>query len=223
MERTPPAKRNAAAAGAGEQPLGRVRNGHGNTGSSGAEGVRRGSVIGTYLHGPLLPKNAWFADWLIRTALGLDAGLRRLAAQTKTACGTRCSAPFGTIVERGGIASSRRVGPARGDQRSSAARVISCETSRSENGSRQRNEAQTTLKRNAGKPAGGQRGRGDAGCLSRRTHLPRPSCRTRRGFEQPPLELDIGRDGGCPRCRPVPLNLWEQWAVDHLLPGHFER
>jgi CobQ-like glutamine amidotransferase family enzyme len=26
-------------------------------------------VIGTYLHGPLLPKNAWFADWLIETAL----------------------------------------------------------------------------------------------------------------------------------------------------------
>ena len=46
--------------------------GHGNTGASGAEGVRRGSVIGTYLHGPLLPKNAWFADWLIRRALGLD-------------------------------------------------------------------------------------------------------------------------------------------------------
>ncbi|MEA2191680.1 MAG: hypothetical protein QOI73_1801 [Solirubrobacteraceae bacterium] len=58
--------------GAGEQPLGRVLKGHGNTGSSGAEGVRRGSVIGTYLHGPLLPKNAWFADWLIRTACGLD-------------------------------------------------------------------------------------------------------------------------------------------------------
>jgi CobQ-like glutamine amidotransferase family enzyme len=31
-------------------------------------------VIGTYLHGPLLPKNAWFADWLIGTALGLDPG-----------------------------------------------------------------------------------------------------------------------------------------------------
>jgi len=58
--------------GAGEQPLGRVLRGHGNTGSSGVEGVRRGSVIGTYLHGPLLPKNAWFADWLIRTALGID-------------------------------------------------------------------------------------------------------------------------------------------------------
>ncbi|MDX6640171.1 MAG: hypothetical protein QOF12_1182 [Solirubrobacteraceae bacterium] len=58
--------------GTDEQPLGRVLRGHGNTGSSGMEGVRRGSVIGTYLHGPLLPKNAWFADWLIRTALGLE-------------------------------------------------------------------------------------------------------------------------------------------------------
>ena len=58
--------------GAGERPLGRVLKGHGNTGATGAEGVRRGSVIGTYLHGPLLPKNAWFADWLIRRALGLE-------------------------------------------------------------------------------------------------------------------------------------------------------
>jgi lipid II isoglutaminyl synthase (glutamine-hydrolysing) len=58
--------------GAGEEPLGRVLRGHGNDGRSGHEGVRRGNVIGTYLHGPLLPKNAWFADWLIATALGLD-------------------------------------------------------------------------------------------------------------------------------------------------------
>jgi CobQ-like glutamine amidotransferase family enzyme len=56
--------------GAGEAPLGRVVRGHGNTGGSGAEGVRRDGVIGTYLHGPLLPKNAWFADWLIRRATG---------------------------------------------------------------------------------------------------------------------------------------------------------
>ena len=54
------------------QPLGRVLKGHGNTGKSGVEGVRRDGVIGTYLHGPLLPKNAWFADWLIRRALGLE-------------------------------------------------------------------------------------------------------------------------------------------------------
>ena len=58
--------------GPGEHPLGRVLKGHGNTGSSGLEGVRRGGVIGTYLHGPLLPKNAWFADWLIAEALGLS-------------------------------------------------------------------------------------------------------------------------------------------------------
>src|SRR3954454_21360857 len=57
---------------AGERPRGRVLRGHGNTGASGFEGVLRGSVIGTYLHGPLLPKNAWFADWLIAMALGLD-------------------------------------------------------------------------------------------------------------------------------------------------------
>jgi len=58
--------------GTRQPPLGRVLKGHGNTGSSGLEGVRRGGVIGTYLHGPLLPKNAWFADWLIGAALGID-------------------------------------------------------------------------------------------------------------------------------------------------------
>jgi lipid II isoglutaminyl synthase (glutamine-hydrolysing) len=56
--------------GAGCEPLGRVIAGHGNDGRSGYEGARVGSVIGTYLHGPLLPKNVWFADWLIATALG---------------------------------------------------------------------------------------------------------------------------------------------------------
>ncbi|HMJ37543.1 MAG TPA: glutamine amidotransferase [Baekduia sp.] len=56
----------------GEQPLGRVLRGHGNDGRSGVEGVRRGTVIGTYLHGPLLPKNAWFADWLLATALRIE-------------------------------------------------------------------------------------------------------------------------------------------------------
>jgi CobQ-like glutamine amidotransferase family enzyme len=64
--------------GRSEQPLGRVLRGHGNSGASGHEGVRRGTVIGTYLHGPLLPKNAWFADWLIATALGLDEPLAPL-------------------------------------------------------------------------------------------------------------------------------------------------
>jgi lipid II isoglutaminyl synthase (glutamine-hydrolysing) len=55
--------------GEGQQPLGRVLKGYGNDGHSGAEGARAGNTIGTYLHGPLLPKNAWFADWLIARAL----------------------------------------------------------------------------------------------------------------------------------------------------------
>jgi lipid II isoglutaminyl synthase (glutamine-hydrolysing) len=58
--------------------LGRVLKGHGNNGVDGYEGVRRGNVIGTYLHGPLLPKNAWFADWLIETALSLEQPLDEL-------------------------------------------------------------------------------------------------------------------------------------------------
>jgi CobQ-like glutamine amidotransferase family enzyme len=58
--------------GPGERPLGRVLRGHGNTGESGYEGVMREGVIGTYLHGPLLPKNAWFADWLIARCTGAE-------------------------------------------------------------------------------------------------------------------------------------------------------
>jgi CobQ-like glutamine amidotransferase family enzyme len=58
--------------GAGDEPLGRVLKGHGNDGRSGLEGAIRGNTIGTYLHGPLLPKNVWFADWLIARALRVD-------------------------------------------------------------------------------------------------------------------------------------------------------
>jgi CobQ-like glutamine amidotransferase family enzyme len=55
--------------GDGERPLGRVLAGHGNNGTDGFEGVRRDNVIGTYLHGPLLPKNIWLADRLVELAL----------------------------------------------------------------------------------------------------------------------------------------------------------
>jgi lipid II isoglutaminyl synthase (glutamine-hydrolysing) len=58
--------------GAQQQPLGRVLKGYGNDGRSGQEGARSANTIGTYLHGPLLPKNVWFADWLIARALGID-------------------------------------------------------------------------------------------------------------------------------------------------------
>jgi lipid II isoglutaminyl synthase (glutamine-hydrolysing) len=60
------------------EPLGRVLKGHGNNDKDGYEGVRAGNVIGTYLHGPLLPKNVWFADWLIESALALDEPLAGL-------------------------------------------------------------------------------------------------------------------------------------------------
>jgi CobQ-like glutamine amidotransferase family enzyme len=55
--------------GPAAQPLGRVVKGFGNNGEDGLEGVRRDNLIGTYLHGPLLPKNAWLADRLIALAL----------------------------------------------------------------------------------------------------------------------------------------------------------
>ena len=56
------------------EPLGRVIHGHGNNGSDGFEGVRRLNMIGTYLHGPLLPKNAALADRLIALALERSTG-----------------------------------------------------------------------------------------------------------------------------------------------------
>ena len=50
-------------------PFGTVVAGHGNNDSDGTEGVRQGNAIGTYLHGPLLPKNHLLADLLIASAL----------------------------------------------------------------------------------------------------------------------------------------------------------
>jgi lipid II isoglutaminyl synthase (glutamine-hydrolysing) len=53
----------------GVEPLGRVVAGFGNDGESGYEGARLGAAVGTYLHGPLLPRNPWLADWLLARAL----------------------------------------------------------------------------------------------------------------------------------------------------------
>ncbi|HVV91016.1 MAG TPA: glutamine amidotransferase [Solirubrobacterales bacterium] len=62
--------------GAGARPLGRVVKGHGNNDGDGLEGVWRDNMVGTYLHGPLLPKNAWLADHLIALALERRYGER---------------------------------------------------------------------------------------------------------------------------------------------------
>ena len=56
------------------KPLGRVVHGFGNDGASGFEGCRLGRAIGTYLHGPLLPRNPWLADWLLAQALAHARG-----------------------------------------------------------------------------------------------------------------------------------------------------
>jgi CobQ-like glutamine amidotransferase family enzyme len=53
----------------GGSPLGRVVHGFGNDGESGFEGCRAGRALGTYLHGPLLPRNPWLADWVLAQAL----------------------------------------------------------------------------------------------------------------------------------------------------------
>jgi lipid II isoglutaminyl synthase (glutamine-hydrolysing) len=56
--------------------LGKVVKGSGNNGKDGLEGVRRDNLFGTYMHGPLLPKNAWLADHLIALALERRYGAR---------------------------------------------------------------------------------------------------------------------------------------------------
>ncbi len=65
----------------GATALGRVLAGHGNDGTSGLEGCRVAAAIGTYLHGPLLPRNPALADWLLARALehaGGDGALEPL-------------------------------------------------------------------------------------------------------------------------------------------------
>lgn len=64
--------------GAGVEPMGRVLYGHGNDGVSGEEGCLYKNVVGTYVHGPLLPKNPGVADYLITAALNRRYGVSKL-------------------------------------------------------------------------------------------------------------------------------------------------
>lgn len=64
--------------GDGVQPLGTVIKGFGNNGEDGTEGVRYKNVFGTYSHGPVLPKNPEFCDFLLRTALERKYGTAEL-------------------------------------------------------------------------------------------------------------------------------------------------
>lgn len=60
--------------GAGLQPLGKVRKGAGNNGQDDTEGARLYNVLGSYLHGSLLPKNPAIADFLIAHAANRKYG-----------------------------------------------------------------------------------------------------------------------------------------------------
>jgi lipid II isoglutaminyl synthase (glutamine-hydrolysing) len=86
------------------EPLGRVVHGFGNDGVSGCEGCRRGRVYGTYLHGPLLPRNPWFADRVLADALAHTGGETGLA-------------PLEDVLEREAHDVSARRARARGGRR----------------------------------------------------------------------------------------------------------
>ena len=88
---------------AGAEPLGRVVAGFGNDGESGYEGCRVGSAIGTYLHGPLLPRNPWLADWLLAQALAHRSGERAGASSrspTSSSARRTPSRPTGPLSRR---------------------------------------------------------------------------------------------------------------------------
>jgi CobQ-like glutamine amidotransferase family enzyme len=64
--------------GAGQQPLGSVLRGNGNNDQDKLEGARRDNIIGSYMHGPMLPLNPRLADWLLLVALQRAHGIEKL-------------------------------------------------------------------------------------------------------------------------------------------------
>ena len=111
--------------GEGVRPLGGCLHGHGNNGRDGGEGVHAGRILGTYIHGPLLPKNPALADLLIGEALrrrhggsissrsttGSRRRARRRCRDRRRLVGDAAGAPRGRRT-RGRLAPSR-ANPAR--------------------------------------------------------------------------------------------------------------
>lgn len=71
--------------GSGVEPLGKVLVGFGNNGEDGSEGVHYKNLIGTYSHGPLLPKNPELCDRILLTALSRKYGITELEKIDDTA------------------------------------------------------------------------------------------------------------------------------------------
>ncbi|MCL6498772.1 MAG: glutamine amidotransferase [Firmicutes bacterium] len=89
--------------GPGVQPLARVRVGFGNNGEDGTEGAWCGTVFGTYLHGPVLPKNPRLADHLLTLALRRrhgDVRLQPLDDRWEEAAHTAAAARAGLRLRR---------------------------------------------------------------------------------------------------------------------------
>ena len=87
--------------GKGVRPLGTVLRGYGNNGADRTEGVLYRNVAGSYLHGSLLPKNPWLADWLLQRALryrGIACRLQELDDSMENEAHRfilkRCLSPF---------------------------------------------------------------------------------------------------------------------------------
>ena len=85
--------------GPGARPFGRVTQGDGNNGKDGTEGARVHLVIGTYLHGSLLPKNPAVADWLLEQAC-TRAGVEWVPAQPQVPVALPDGADLATEAER---------------------------------------------------------------------------------------------------------------------------
>lgn len=101
------------------EPLAEVMVGHGNNGEDGTEGAVYLNTIGSYLHGSLLPKNPWLADWLILQALRrrfgsgvalapLDDRLERVAHEEAVSHARRLARAERTPVRRGGPVAAAR-------------------------------------------------------------------------------------------------------------------
>lgn len=65
-------------------PFGKVLSGHGNEYQSSFEGFYNGQVLGTYMHGPLLPKNPEVADFIIQKGLAKHGIVDELVALDDT-------------------------------------------------------------------------------------------------------------------------------------------
>ena len=76
-------------------------SGFGNDGASGFEGCRAGRAYGTYLHGPLLPRNPWFADRMLGAALAHATG-DEVSSSRSTSSSRRRTRRGARARERGG-------------------------------------------------------------------------------------------------------------------------